>query len=203
MPGVYAPDVYDLAGFAVGGVERADILDGSAVRRGMTLVGLASTGLHSNGFSLVRKILLEEQGLAMDDPMPGCEGTVADVLLTPTRIYVLPVLRALREFQVGAVCHITGGGLVENVPRVLPKGAVARIQLGSWDIPPVFRTVQKLGKLTDGEMNRTFNHGIGMVLAVAADQAAALVDLVGAMGAPGWVIGEIDAADGEPTIELI
>ncbi|MCP4871833.1 MAG: phosphoribosylformylglycinamidine cyclo-ligase [Proteobacteria bacterium] len=203
MPGVYADDVYDLAGFCVGGVERADILDGSQVRRGMKLLGLASTGIHSNGFSLVRKVVLEEHGLSMSDPMPGCDGTVAETLLTPTRIYVLPVLRALREFDVGAVCHITGGGLVENLPRVLPKGAVARIERGSWDIPPVFRSIQELGGITDGEMVRTFNHGVGMVMAVDAEQASDVLELMGAMGAPGTVIGEIVADDGDPRTEFV
>ncbi len=203
MPGVYADDVYDLAGFCVGGVERADILDGSQVRRGMKLLGLASTGIHSNGFSLVRKVVLEEHGLSMSDPMPGCDGTVAETLLTPTRIYVLPVLRALREFDVGAVCHITGGGLVENLPRVLPKGAVARIERASWDIPPVFRSIQELGGITDGEMVRTFNHGVGMVMAVDAEQASDVLELMGAMGAPGTVIGEIVADDGDPRTEFV
>jgi len=203
MPGIYAEGVYDLAGFCVGGVERAEILDGTAVRRGMKLVGLASTGIHSNGFSLVRKVVLEEHGLAMTDPMPGCEGTVADALLTPTRIYALPVLRALKEFDVAAVCHITGGGLVENLPRVLPKGAVAQVQSGSWDVPPVFGSLQTLGGISDAEMHRTFNHGIGMVLVVDPNQADDLLELMSAMGAPGWVIGEIAAADGEPRTEFV
>ena len=203
MPGVYAEDVYDLAGFCVGGVERADILDGTQVRRGMKLLGLASTGIHSNGFSLVRKVVLEEHGLAMDDPMPGCEATVAQTLLAPTRIYVLPVLRALKEFDIGAVCHITGGGLVENLPRVLPKGAVARIQRGSWEIPPVFRSIQELGGISDAEMVRTFNHGVGMVLAVDAEQADDVLELMGALGAPGTVIGSIVAADGESRTEFV
>ncbi len=202
MPGVYADDVYDLAGFCVGGVERREILDGTRVRRGMKLVGLASTGIHSNGFSLVRKILFDERGMSMDDAMPGCDGTVADVLLTPTRIYVLPVLRALKEFDVGAVCHVTGGGLLENLPRVLPKGAVARVERGSWERPAVFASLQELGGLDDVEMHRTFNNGVGMVLAVEAEHAAPLLELAAAMGTPGTVIGDVAADDGEPRVEL-
>jgi len=203
MPGVYDPGVYDLAGFCVGGVERSEILDGSGVRLGMKLVGLASDGLHSNGYSLVRKVLLEEAGLALDGPLPGCAGTVAQELLRPTRIYVQPVLRALRDFDVGAVSHITGGGLVDNVPRVLPTGANARIHRGSWDIPPVFTAVQEAGGISDDEMHRTFNHGVGVVLVVDRDATTELIELMAAMDVPAWEIGEVVRGDGDPAVELV
>ena len=191
MPGVYDDGVYDLAGFSVGGVERDRVLDGSGIRRGMKLVGLASVGLHSNGYSLARRVLLEEQGMGLDDPFPGTDGTVADVLLEPTRIYVRPVLRALREFEVGAVCHVTGGGLTDNLPRVLRPGASARVDLGSWPVPPIFEVLAEAGEIPQEQMLRTFNNGVGMVLAVDPHQAEELCDLMGAMGAPGQVIGEI------------
>ena len=200
MPGVYGDGVYDLAGFSVGGVERDRVLDGSGIRRGMKLVGLASTGLHSNGYSLARKILLEEGGLALDDPFPGTDRTVAEELLEPTRIYVRPVLRALREFEVGAVCHVTGGGLTDNLPRVLRPGASARIQLDSWPTPAIFGVLEEAGGIPRDQMLRTFNNGVGMVLAVDADQAEELCDLVGAMGAPGCVIGEIVRGSGAPEV---
>jgi phosphoribosylformylglycinamidine cyclo-ligase len=200
MPGVYEQGVYDLAGFSVGGVERDRVLDGSGIRRGMKLVGLVSTGLHSNGYSLARKVFLEEQGLALDAPFPGTDRTVGEVLLEPTRIYVRPVLRALREFEIGAVCHVTGGGLTENLPRVLRPGASARIQLDSWTPPPVFQLLSEAGKIDQEQMLRTFNNGIGMVLAVAPDQAEELCDLMGALGAPGQVIGEIVRGSETPEV---
>jgi phosphoribosylformylglycinamidine cyclo-ligase len=200
MPGVYAPGVYDLAGFSVGGVERDGVLDGSGIRLGMKLVGLASAGLHSNGYSLARKVFLEDEGLALDDPFPGTDRTVADELLEPTRIYVRPVLRALREFDVGAVCHVTGGGLTENLPRVLRSGAAARVRMGSWKTPPVFEALRDLGGIPDDQMLRTFNVGLGMILAVEAEQADALCDLVGAMGAPATVIGDIVRGGATPEV---
>lgn len=203
MPGVYAPGVYDLAGFCVGGVERSEILDGTGVRLGMKLVGLASDGLHSNGYSLARKVLLEEAGLGLDDPLPGAGRTVAEELLRPTRIYVQPILRALRDFNVGAVSHITGGGLVENVPRVLPAGTIARIHRGSWEIPAVFAAMQDAGGLSDEEMHRTFNHGVGMVLVVDREHSAELIELMAAMGVVSWEIGEVARGDGAPTVDLV
>ena len=200
MPGVYDEGVYDLAGFSVGGVERDRVLDGSGIRRGMKLVGLDSTGLHSNGYSLARKVLLEEQGLALHDPLPGGARTVGEELLEPTRIYVRPVLRALREFEVGAVCHVTGGGLTENLPRVLRPGASARIQLESWEEPAIFGVLREAGGIDREQMLRTFNCGIGLILAVDPEQAEELCDLMGAMGAPGQVIGEIVRGGATPEV---
>jgi phosphoribosylformylglycinamidine cyclo-ligase len=202
MPGVYAPGVYDLAGFTVGGVERDDVLDGSRVRKGMRLIGLASSGVHSNGYSLVRKVLFEEQGLGPNDPFPGTDATVADVLLTPTRIYVQPVLHLLKLGGVGAVAHITGGGLPENLPRVLPPGARAVIDRSAWELPHVFATLRDLGELSEDDLLRTFNCGIGMVLAVEADRADDYCDQLSAMGFEAFPLGHVaERRPGGPAVE--
>ncbi len=202
MPGVYAPGVYDLAGFTVGGVERDDVLDGSRVRKGMRLIGLPSSGVHSNGYSLVRKVIFEEQGLAPGDLFPGSDATVADVLLEPTTIYVQPVLHLLKQGGVGAVAHITGGGLPENLPRVLPEGAQAVVDRGTWELPHVFSTLRDLGELSDTDMLRTFNCGVGMVLAVEADRADDYCSQLSGMGVQAFSMGEIaERAAGAPALE--
>ncbi len=197
MPGVYDDGVYDLAGFCVGGVEREEILDGSGVRLGMKLVGLRSSGLHSNGYSLARKIIFEELGLGLDDPLPGTNHTVADELLTPTRVYVQSVLRVLRSHSVGALCHITGGGFVENLPRVLPASAAVTVDRGAWELPPVFKLLQEQGNLSDTDMVRTFNCGIGMVLLVDEPEVAAACELLEALGEEPVIFGEVVQRDGE------
>ena len=191
LPDLYAPGEYDLAGFAVGVAERSRLLDGARVRAGDAVVGLASTGLHSNGYSLARKIVFEVMGLALDAPLPGTGRTVAEELLEPTRIYVRPVLRALERLSVSAMAHITGGGLTGNLPRVLPEGARAVIARKAWTVPPVFTTLQRAGHVDDSEMFRTFNMGIGYVMVVAAAQADALTALLQAEGQRATVIGEI------------
>ena len=191
MPGVYGDGVYDLAGFCVGGVERADVIESSHVRLGMKAIGLASSGLHSNGYSLARKIVFEELGLALTDPFPGATHDVATELLTPTRIYVQAVLRAVKEHTVGGICHITGGGFLENLPRVLPDGAALLIDRSTWTLPNVFAVLQERGGLSDLELMRTFNGGIGMVLLVEPDEAQAACDLLTALGEDPAVIGEV------------
>lgn len=202
MPGVYAPGVYDLAGFTVGGVERDEVLDGTGVRKGMSLLGLASSGIHSNGYSLVRKILFEEQGLGPSDPFPGLDRTVGDVLLTPTQIYVLPVLHLLKQGGIGAVAHITGGGLPENLPRVLPDGAKAVLDRGAWELPHVFATLRDLGEIGEESLLRTFNCGVGMVLAVDSARAEDYADQLAGFGVEAFVLGEITArAEGEAAVE--
>ncbi|MEE2829497.1 MAG: phosphoribosylformylglycinamidine cyclo-ligase [Myxococcota bacterium] len=199
MPGVYSEGVYDLAGFSVGGCERSEILDGSTVAPGMVLVGLESSGLHSNGYSLARKILFEEQGLALDDPFPGTDHSVASELLTPTTIYVRPTLAALKRFDIASICHITGGGLPDNLPRVLADGCAARVELGSWDRPAVFRFLQEAGQVPDSDMLRTFNCGIGLVLVVPAKQGDELIEHFAGAGIRASRIGELveRAQDGE------
>ena len=202
MPGVYAPGVYDLAGFTVGGVERDDVLDGSRVRKGMRLLGLASSGVHSNGYSLVRKVIFEEQGLGTDDLFPGTDSTVADVLLAPTRIYVQPVLHLLKLGGIGAVAHITGGGLPDNVPRVLPEGAQAVIERSAWQLPPVFTALRELGGLSESDLLRTFNCGVGMVLAVEPERADDYCDQLAGMDVVAFPLGEItERGAGAPAVD--
>ena len=203
MPGMYVEGEYDLAGFAVGLVERESIIDGSGVAPGAAVVGLASSGLHSNGFSLVRKIVFEELGLKIDDQPPGLEATVGETLLTPTRIYVKPVLAIREEFDLLAAAHITGGGLLENLPRVLPPGCGARIEQGSWPVPPVFGWLQEAGGLSQREMSRTFNWGLGMALVVPGDQAQAVIARLGELGETAYKVGEIVLRqEGEPLVEV-
>ncbi|MBU2468793.1 MAG: phosphoribosylformylglycinamidine cyclo-ligase [Proteobacteria bacterium] len=203
MPGMYPDGEYDLAGFAVGLVERPKIIDGSRVAPGAAVVGLASSGLHSNGFSLVRKIVFEELGLSVSDTAEGLSGTVGQTLITPTRIYVKPVLAVRDKFDLLAAAHITGGGLLENLPRVLPAGCRAVIDQGSWPVPPVFDWLQKAGKLSQREMSRTFNWGLGMALVVPAEQAAGVVALLQEQGEQAFVVGRIEARQGEePLVEV-
>ncbi len=215
MPGFYRPGEYDLAGFTVGVVERDAIWDGSKIREGDVLLGLASSGLHSNGFSLARRVLFEQRGLTagtMLQAVPGlvepARRTLGEELLTPTRIYVKSVLalrdRFAAEPVVKGAAHITGGGLVENIPRVLPDGLKAVVHRGSWPVPPIFRLLQEdegAGRISDKEMYRVFNMGIGMVLIVAreaaADAAAALSD----MGEQVYEIGEVRPGQGVTFIE--
>jgi len=206
MPGFYGPGEYDLAGFAVGMVERARLIDGRRrVRPGDVVLGLGSTGLHSNGFSLVRKLLLEQQGLRPEQVMPEMGCTLGEELLKPTRIYVRSVRSVLHHYRVKGVvhglAHITGGGLVENVPRVLGPRCVARLDKGSWPRPPIFALVQRLGGIDEAEMFRVFNMGIGMVVIVSPYYADAVARRLEHGGDRVTVIGEIARGDG-PAIEL-
>jgi len=196
MPGSYPDGEYDLAGFAVGVVDRARIIDGGRVKVGDRVLGLASTGLHSNGYSLARKVFLETGGLSPGDRIEGLPGTVGETLLTPTRIYVRPVLDLIGRCDVRALAHITGGGITENLPRVLPEGTSARIDPATWSVPPVFERLQAMGGVETAEMFRTFNMGIGMCAVVPADQGAQALEALAAAGAPAWNIGEITAGDG-------
>jgi phosphoribosylformylglycinamidine cyclo-ligase len=186
MPGVYAAGDCDLAGFAVGIVERAKLLDGSTIVPGDILVGLTSSGIHANGYSLVRKIV---QDCKVSLQMPFAETTLGDVLLTPTRVYVKPVLRAIEALDVHALAHITGGGLVGNLPRVLPEGVCALIDSRAWQRPAIFDWLQEQGNVDDAEMYRTFNCGIGMVLVVSAGDANAAVELLRQQGETALIIG--------------
>lgn len=192
LPDFYARGEYDLAGFAVGVVERRRLVDGRAVRRGDVVLGLASTGLHSNGYSLVRKIVFGRLGLRVGDRVRGVRGTVGEALLTPTRIYVRPVLALLRAgVPVHAMAHVTGGGLTGNLPRVLPAGCRAVIHRDSWPVPRVFRFLQEGGRVAEAEMFRVFNMGVGFVCVVprvAASRARARLE---ALGVRTWEIGAI------------
>jgi len=194
MPGMYHDGDFDLAGFAVGAMERgADLPAG--VAEGDVLLGLASNGVHSNGYSLVRKIV-EVSGLGWDAASPFGQGTLGEALLAPTRLYVTQVLAAIRAGGVHALAHITGGGLTENLPRVLPQGLGAEIDLGAWSLPPVFAWLAEQGGISEAEMLKTFNAGIGMVVVVAADQAQALTALLEGEGETVYQLGRLSAGEG-------
>lgn len=192
LPDFYPRGEYDLAGFAVGVVERDALVDGRAVRPGDVLLGLASTGLHSNGYSLVRKIVFERLGYRADDRAPELGQRVGEVLLTPTRIYVRPVLALLRAgVPVHAMAHITGGGLTGNLPRVLPPGCRVVVRRGAWPVPPVFRFLQGAGRVAEREMFRVFNMGVGFVCVVPREAASRARARLEAQQVPTWEIGEI------------
>ena len=188
MPGLYDPNEYDLAGFAVGLVEKDRIIDGSTIAPGDAVVGLASSGVHSNGFSLVRKILAVTEA-PLDEPLDG--RTLGEALLEPTRIYVKPVLALLEKMPLKGIAHITGGGLVENIPRVLPESTQARLDKSRWPRPAVFAWLQSQGNVPEAEMHRTFNCGIGMVLVVAREHVKEAIASLGIHGVPAWEIGAI------------
>ncbi|MGB1542027.1 phosphoribosylformylglycinamidine cyclo-ligase [Spongiibacter sp. UBA1325] len=192
MPGMYEGEDYDLAGFCVGVVEKSGIIDGSSVRIGDALVGIGSSGPHSNGYSLIRKII-DHSGQALDSEFG--DSTLGETLLAPTRIYVKPVLNIIKQFQVNALAHITGGGLLENIPRVLPRNTRAVIDSDSWQRPAIFDWLQEQGNVEAREMYRTFNCGIGMVMAVSAEQADSIVDMLHQHGETAMVIGRIEAGD--------
>ncbi len=195
MPDMYPPGEYDLAGFSVGVVDAGRIIDGSAAAVGMALVGLASSGLHSNGFSLVRRLVFDEARLALDAVPDGLGRPLGEELLEPTRIYVRPLLDAIRRCPVAALAHITGGGLVDNLPRVLPRGCVAHVERGAWPEPPVFDLLRRIGDLSEDEMLRTFNCGVGMVAVVAPEIVERLLGVAASHGIAGWAIGEIAAGE--------
>ncbi|MCH8861642.1 MAG: phosphoribosylformylglycinamidine cyclo-ligase [Proteobacteria bacterium] len=196
MPGMYAGGDYDLAGFAVGAAERGRLLDGSDITAGDVVLGLASSGLHSNGFSLVRKIL-EGNNISYSDKLDNSdEVSVAEALLTPTKIYVKSCLAAVRTGHVKGLAHITGGGLVDNLPRILPPGLTAEIDADAWSLPSLFASLRGLGNLAPREMIRTFNCGIGMAVVTSAGNADAVAALLTEAGETVMRIGEIVAGDG-------
>ena len=202
MPGMYDEDEYDLAGFTVGCVERSKIVDGSAIAEGDALIGLPSTGVHSNGFSLVRKALFEQAGYTVETRLPELgDRTLGDVLLTPTKIYVKALMPLFEADLVHGVAHITGGGFIENVPRMLPEGLAARIELGSWPVPPIFDVIERAGDVDHMEMFNIFNMGIGMVVAVPADREDEVMNLLANAGKQGYRIGSV-VARGSDGVEL-
>jgi phosphoribosylformylglycinamidine cyclo-ligase len=200
MPGMYEGDDYDLAGFCVGIVEKANIIDGSSVRIGDKLIGVTSSGPHSNGYSLVRKII-EHSGAKLDQVFG--DSTLGETLLTPTRIYIKPILRVIKQYRVNALAHITGGGLLENIPRVLPLNTKAVIDGDSWERPAIFNWLQEQGNVEAREMYRTFNCGIGMVLAVAEDDAERVIDMLNQQGETAMLIGSVEAAgENDPKVVI-
>jgi phosphoribosylformylglycinamidine cyclo-ligase len=194
MPGMYPPGEYDLAGFAVGAVEKSRIIDGSDIVPGDAVLGLASSGAHSNGYSLIRKIV-DSSGVDLSSGFDG--GTLGDALLAPTRIYVKPVLSVLSEVHIKGLAHITGGGLVENVPRVLPGNVCADLNKSAWPRPPLFDWLQRKGNVLEAEMHRVFNCGIGMVAIVAAEHAGRTIEALQREGETVFRIGEIRSRRGD------
>jgi len=197
MPDFYSPGEFDMAGFAVGVVDNNDIVDGSTIHVGDVVVGLQSSGLHSNGYSLVRKILFKQLKMNPDDYIEDLGTTVAEELLKPTMIYAPVVLRLLKQVQIKGMAHITGGGLIDNIPRILPDSCTAVIRRGSWDIPPIFSFLQKAGKISDGEMFHIFNNGVGFVLIVPEGAVDTIIQHCHASGLKGYVIGYIEHKQNE------
>ncbi|MDW7670092.1 MAG: phosphoribosylformylglycinamidine cyclo-ligase [Bacillota bacterium] len=200
MPGFYSEGEYDLAGFAVGLVDRQKMITGSSIKPGDILIGLASSGIHSNGFSLVRRLLLEERQLSLEKILPGFDQSLGNVLLTPTRIYVKPVLAVLDKYLVKGIAHITGGGFYENIPRMLPDGCEARIYLNSWQVPAIFHLLAEVGELDDDDLYATFNMGIGLVMAVKPTDAEGIVESLKSMGETAMVVGHVAAGEKKVTL---
>jgi phosphoribosylformylglycinamidine cyclo-ligase len=190
MPGFYPPDEYDLAGFSVGIVDREKIIDNAKTQPGDALIALPSSGVHSNGFSLVRKVFNVESGSLMRY-QAELHKSLGEELLTPTKIYVKPVLALLKEVEVRGISHITGGGFYENIPRAIPKGLCARIERAAVKTPPVFRLIQEVGNIPERDMFNTFNMGVGMCVTVRKDQADKAVNLLKSLGEDAYVIGEV------------
>jgi|TARA_B110000967_G_scaffold204823_1_gene248081 phosphoribosylformylglycinamidine cyclo-ligase len=203
MPGMYAPGDYDLAGFCVGAVERDDILTGDKVVAGDVVIGLASDGLHSNGFSLARKVV-EAAGLTFQSPAPfDPDTTLGKAMLVPTRMYVKSCLAAIREGGVHALAHITGGGLLENIPRVLPDGLGVELNAAEWVVPDLFKWMAKAGGIASDEMNRTFNCGVGMVCVIADDRVEPLRRVFEANGERVFTIGSVVSISGDtPAVKI-
>lgn len=191
MPDFYSPGEYDLAGFCVGLVDESRILDGSSAKPGDILLGLASSGLHSNGFSLVRKVLLQVKGYSVDSYFADLGKTLGEELLTPTSIYVKPIIKLVPELVPAAMAHITGGGFIGNIPRVLPDSLCVVVHKGSWQVPPIFDMIRREARLDDAEMFRTFNMGIGLVLILGKDRADIAVERLRSARLQSWVIGEV------------
>ena len=195
MPAMYSEDEYDLAGFTVGIVDKQKIITGEHIKAGHVLIGLSSSGVHSNGFSLIRKII-KEAGLVLGQKYEGLDDTLGQVLLCPTRIYVNQVQKLLEQVNILGISHITGGGFVENIPRALPKGLAASINLGTWDIPPIFDFLAKHGEISKQDMYGVLNMGIGMTLVVATEDADQTIAILKKTGENAFIIGHVVPGDG-------
>lgn len=198
MPGMYAEGEYDIAGFTVGVVDKSKIINGADIAPGDTVIGLASSGVHSNGFSLVRKLLLKQEGYSLQDSVPELGGTLGDALLAPTKIYVKPLLGLLELLPVKGMAHITGGGFIENIPRMLPDHVNVDIEYGSWPILPIFELMQRKGSISGRDMFTTFNMGIGLVLVVKAEDAEKAVGFLKEQGEEAYIIGKV--TEGESVV---
>ncbi|HLG22279.1 MAG TPA: phosphoribosylformylglycinamidine cyclo-ligase [Candidatus Manganitrophaceae bacterium] len=191
MPSFYADGEYDLAGFSVGVVEKKKIIDGRKIRPGDRLIGLASSGLHSNGFSLVRKVFFEKNGLTVKDRLPGLSKPLGEALLTPTVIYAKTVLKAIEKIDLKGAAHITGGGITENLPRILPKGCAARVRRDQWEVPSIFKILQAMGEIDPEEMYSDFNMGVGMIWAVSEKDLRPALSLLKRLRQEAFPIGEV------------
>ena len=200
MPGIYSGDDYDLAGFAVGVVEKAKIIDGSKVSAGDVLIALGSSGPHSNGYSLIRKVI-EGHALSSHPEALSDGRTLGETLLAPTKIYAKAIAAVLAKHTVHAIAHITGGGLTENIPRVMPQDTVATIDLNSWAMPEIFKWLQTEGNISQAEMLKTFNCGVGMVLVADSSQADGIIATLTELGEQAWIAGSITTATGEPVVK--
>jgi phosphoribosylformylglycinamidine cyclo-ligase len=204
MPGFYKAGEYDLAGFAVGIVEDAQVIDGSGVTVGDKLIGIASSGLHSNGYSLVRKLFLDQLKMNLEERVEEIGEVLGEELLRPTRIYAKTVLNLTRDFNVVGIAHITGGGITGNLPRIIPKGCKAIVQKGTWDIPPIFSYLKEKGKISEQEMLGTFNNGIGMTLIVRSKEVDDILTRLRSLGEKAFIIGEVGKSEREQeTIEFV
>jgi phosphoribosylformylglycinamidine cyclo-ligase len=190
MPGFYPEGEYDLAGFAVGIVEKSKIIDGRKIKEGDSVIGISSNGLHSNGFSLARKVLLEDKKYGLEEKLTVLERSLGEELIRPTKIYVKPVLYLLEKYNILGVAHITGGGLLENIPRILPEGVSIQIDQKSWPKLPIFSLIQKGGEISDEEMYRTFNMGIGMVLVVPQNDVSKVINELKMMRYDSYIVGK-------------
>jgi len=200
MPGFYGEEEYDLAGFVVGVAEKSEIITGQAIKKGDKVLGLASAGLHSNGYSLARRVLLEQAGLKLEEYVPSLGCTLGEELLRPTLIYAQPVKDLLGKFRVRGMAHITGGGLVENIPRILPSGLAVRLEAERWEIPPVFRLIEESGPVSREEMFRTFNMGLGMVAVLSPHEAEEALAFLQGKGVKACLAGEVVAGNREVEI---
>ncbi|UOE94483.1 phosphoribosylformylglycinamidine cyclo-ligase [Alkalihalobacillus sp. LMS39] len=196
MPGMYSEEEYDLAGFTVGIVEKSKLITGEHIKEGDVIIGLQSNGVHSNGFSLVRKVLLEENQLQLQETYDGFSQSLGAELLTPTRIYVKPLLKVLEKFEVKGISHITGGGFYENIPRMLPEQVGADIQFGTWTIPPIFSFIEEKGSISKKDMFSTFNMGIGMALVVSEQDAKQVIAELESHGETAFAIGRVKQGEG-------
>jgi len=204
MPGFYKQGEYDLAGFVVGIVENAQLIDGSGVTVGDKLIGIASSGLHSNGYSLVRKLLLDQYKMDLEKRVEEIGAGLGEELLRPTRIYVKTILNLTRDFNIGGMAHITGGGITGNLARVIPKGCKAIVYKGTWEVPPIFSFLKEKGKISEEEMLRTFNNGIGMILIVRPKEVEDILARLHSLGEKAFIIGEVGKTEREnETIEYV
>lgn len=196
MPGMYPEDEYDIAGFAVGIADKSKLVTGQKIQAGDILLGISSNGIHSNGYSLVRKVLLEKGGYTLDSNIDQLGSTLGEELLRPTKIYVKPILNVLKNFEINGMAHITGGGFIENIPRMLPEGIGAEIDYGSWPIQPIFDLLEEIGELKREEMFNIFNMGIGMVMAIQEENLHDIINLLEEAGEKVFIIGRTIAGEG-------